>query len=80
MGEFLFRYIKLCLQTKKDEFIEYLHDCLTAFALEKGLNLYSNEPMYDGISLDYLERSYKAGYCAVINDGKFLGFVKEETP
>lgn len=39
-----------------------------------------NEPeIKEVFTIEDCEKAYEDGYVAVINDGKFLGFVKEKT-
>lgn len=50
---------------------------LSDFAVEHNLFISVNEPAFDGKTIEYCETVYEQGFATIINDGKFLGFVKE---
>lgn len=80
------RYKKLFKQMIPEEMygvkdlFTMLYHYIVRDAVKRGLCLSSTEPIYECKNIDYLERSYEAGYAAIINDGKLLGFVEEKNP
>lgn len=51
---------------------------LTNFAVANNLFIFGNDPRYgEPINIEYLEKQSEQGLSAIINDGKLLGFRKE---